>query len=438
MKPLVSIVMTVFNEEKYIAEAIESILNQSYSHFEFIIVNDGSTDNSLDIIKSFKDGRIKIINNLENLGAAVSANKGIEIASGKYIARMDSDDISFPSRIEKQVNFLEENTEIHVVGTWIKVIFENLNERSFIWRYYSDPEKIRSSLIFNPGVAHPTLMFRRGVFIESKYNSNLDSAIDYDLYSRLSKEIKFSNIQETLLLYRRHDNQMSTGINSKQQQNAKRIRNNLLRKIGIKPTEIELELHQQISNNQMGNFHLSEIIIWLEKLVYSNKKAKYFSEEDFIDIISDKLVGLINHNDIIDSNDLKCYHKSFLSMKRKLPETELNMNAVKQYLISKGISNVAIFGTKRIGLFLNQQLTSMGVNVKCFLDNSIQKQGKVISNKTIESPKWLIENKDKIDAVIISVIGEHSKEVIESLNNLTNNVIDVIDWAQLISISKRC
>lgn len=211
----------------------------------------------------------------------------------------------------------------------------------------------------------------------------------------------------------------------------------MLRKIGVIPTDLDLELHQQISNNQMSNYRLSEIITWLEKLVYSNRITKYFCEEDFIEIISDKLIALINNNDIIDPNDLKYYYNSFLSMKKNLPENDIDMNKVIRYLFSRRISNVAIFGTRRIGLFLHEKLSSSGVNVECFLDNSIQKQGKVLCNKTIESPQWLIENRGKVDAIIVSVIGKHSKEIVESLNNQTNGFIDVIDWNQLLSISKK-
>lgn len=434
MKPLVSVIMTAYNEEKYIAEAIQSILNQTYKNLELIIVNDGSTDRTLDIIKKFSDNRIKLINNKRNLGASESSNRGIEIAKGKYIARMDADDISLPSRIEKQIDFLEYNTDIHVIGTWIKVIFEDLIESNVLWKYDFDSEKIRSSLIFNPGVAHPTLMFRREVLVNTKYNTSYGSAIDYDLYSRLPREVKFSNIQETLLYYRRHDNQMSTGITSKQQQNAKRVRLKMLKKMGVTPTKLELELHQEISNGIISNFSLSEMIVWLEKLVYTNNNTKFFKTKEFKEVVTNKLYSLIINNDIFNKYDLDRYYNSFLSDGRKLPESNLNITEVINSLREKKITRVAVFGTKRVGLFLEQQLTSNGITVSCFLDNSKPKQGLTINNLTIESPQWLLDNMNNIDAIIVTVIGNHSKEVIKSLETLTDNSIKIISWDQLISI----
>ena len=109
--PLVSILMPVYNSEKYLREAIKSILNQTFTNFELIIINDGSTDNSLKIIKSFKDNRIKIIKNKGNLGLIKTLNKGIDLAQGKYIARMDADDIAMPKRLEKQIAFFNENPD---------------------------------------------------------------------------------------------------------------------------------------------------------------------------------------------------------------------------------------------------------------------------------------------------------------------------------------
>jgi len=114
----VSIVMSVYNAQKYLDEAIESILNQTYSNFEFIIINDGSTDKSLEIIENYakKDSRIIVINR-ENKGLIYSLNEGIRKANGKYIARMDADDISLPQRLEKQVEFMEKNKNIGICGT---------------------------------------------------------------------------------------------------------------------------------------------------------------------------------------------------------------------------------------------------------------------------------------------------------------------------------
>ncbi len=123
--PKVSVIMSVYNGDKYLREAIESILNQTFTDFEFIIVNDGSTDNSLEIIESYDDERIKTINNKKNIGLTKSLNKALKFAKGKYIARQDADDVSLPNRFEKQVEYLDSHPEVALVGTSVYLIDEN-------------------------------------------------------------------------------------------------------------------------------------------------------------------------------------------------------------------------------------------------------------------------------------------------------------------------
>ena len=117
---VVSVILPVFNGEKFLTESINSILNQSFKKFELIVINDGSTDNSYEYIKKFKDTRLSVINNDKNIGLSNSLNKGILVAKGKYIARMDQDDISLPDRLKKQVAFMDDNPGIGVCGTWLQ------------------------------------------------------------------------------------------------------------------------------------------------------------------------------------------------------------------------------------------------------------------------------------------------------------------------------
>jgi glycosyltransferase involved in cell wall biosynthesis len=123
--PKVSVVMSVYNGEKYLCEAIDSILNQTFENFEFLIVNDGSTDRTLEILQSYRDPRIKVINNERNIGLTASLNKGLKIAKGEYVARMDADDVSFPHRLEQQKAFLDRNPRVAMVGSWAEVIDES-------------------------------------------------------------------------------------------------------------------------------------------------------------------------------------------------------------------------------------------------------------------------------------------------------------------------
>ena len=165
-QPLVSVVMPVYNGERFLKDAIESILNQTYKNFEFIIVDDGSTDDSLKIIKEYqkKDKRIRLIENKKNLGQAKSLNKGLSLAKGKYYAKMDSDDIACKKRIEKEVDFLERNNDYVIVGSNLEIIDENNNTIGY--RFYPQKNKeIRKLIIIKSPFAHPSVMIKWQIFL---------------------------------------------------------------------------------------------------------------------------------------------------------------------------------------------------------------------------------------------------------------------------------
>jgi hypothetical protein len=209
--PLVSIVMPVYNGEKYLAKAIESILIQSFTNFEFIIIDDGSNDSSLTILKQYssKDPRVRVIVNEENLGIAKSLNKGVTQAQGKYIARMDADDISLSNRIEQQVDFLEAHPDISVLGAQFTIIDSNDNLLGGITLPIF-PGVVKWELIYSCPLAHPAIMMRRSLFsIEGFQYRHRPVAQDYDLWSRISRNHKLTNLPETLLLLRKHHGNIS-------------------------------------------------------------------------------------------------------------------------------------------------------------------------------------------------------------------------------------
>lgn len=185
MKPQVNVIMSIYNGEKQLRESIESILNQTFTDFEFIIVNDGSTDGSLEIIESYIDSRIQIIDNEENIGLTKSLNKAIKKARGKYIARQDADDISLPTRLELQHEYLEKHPEVALLGTGIYVINEMGDE---IEKRIMHPNPKKSLLNGNRFI-HGSVMFRKSVIDEiGAYNETLKYAQDYELWLRMSKE----------------------------------------------------------------------------------------------------------------------------------------------------------------------------------------------------------------------------------------------------------
>lgn len=199
--PLVSVIMPVYNAEKFLEEAIESILKQTYEKFEFIIVNDGSTDKSIEIIKNYKmqDQRIVLIDR-ENKGLVYSLNEAISKANGKYIARMDSDDICLENRFEEQIKVLEENSFIDIVGCHYQLIDEESKIKKNIVAVPIKKDEILMTLCYSVPFAHPSVMIRKAIFKSYSYEENPTE--DYLLWTKIYNGKNFRNIEKVLFLYR--------------------------------------------------------------------------------------------------------------------------------------------------------------------------------------------------------------------------------------------
>ncbi len=290
--PLISVVMPVYNSGQLIHQTIKSILNQTYSNFEFIIINDASTDNTLKTIKEYqkKDKRIKIINNSKNLGISLASNKGLDTAKGKYIAMMDHDDISLPERFEREINFLEKHKDIFLVGTGNYYIDEDnkiLNKIKTI----TNSRKIKKDMINGLNrICHPSVMFRNTTKI--RYREKIYYAQDVDFFLQLMAQgKKLTNIHDILFHYRVHTTQTSMAKRNKQLLFAKKATEFYYEKIKtgkdnynqFNPKEI-LDLNADTSENKdviaceiFYNFHKQEY-----KLVkkYSKKYFRLYGYKD--------------------------------------------------------------------------------------------------------------------------------------------------------------
>lgn len=207
--PKVTILMSVYNGEKYLGEAIDGILNQTFKDFEFLIINDGSTDSTAEILQSYQDPRIKIINNEKNMGLTKSLNKGLKIAKGEYIARQDGDDVSLPTRLEEQISFLDKNKEVGLLGTAWYIIDENSQEIRI-----SKPTDGKYVVHF---MCHGTALIRKDCLKKvGLYREVFEYAQDYDLWLRIADEFEVRNIRKPLYKRRVHD--VSISLNKKMQQ----------------------------------------------------------------------------------------------------------------------------------------------------------------------------------------------------------------------------
>jgi glycosyltransferase involved in cell wall biosynthesis len=208
-KPQISVIMTVYNNASYLDESISSILNQTLKDFEFIIIDDCSSDESTKIVKKYqnKDARIKFIQNKKNLGIAKSSNIGLILARGKYVARLDSDDVSLPNRLEAQYKYLEDHQDIFLVGGQ----GIDIDSKGTVLGKLKKPvgcERVMDEMIKKNCIIHPSVMFRSRP--RYYYRSKLSSASDYDFYLQImSDKRRIDNVPATLVKYRRNPNSIS-------------------------------------------------------------------------------------------------------------------------------------------------------------------------------------------------------------------------------------
>jgi len=199
--------MAVHNGEKYLRQAIDSMLSQTFKDFEFVIIDDGSTDNSVNIINSYGDPRIRLIRSGENLGLTRSLNLGLDAALGVYIARMDSDDVSLPERLQKQVAYMDEHPEIIASGTWA----HDIDDEGRILGNRSLPigKRMLYGYWWPCPIIHPSAIIRKSLLKDRRYDSGIRYAQDYELWLRLRKEHVLGNLAEFLMLYRVHKGSIS-------------------------------------------------------------------------------------------------------------------------------------------------------------------------------------------------------------------------------------
>ena len=245
-KPTVSVVMPVYNTEKYLAEAIESILAQTFTDFELIIVDDASEDGSAEIARAFAecDSRVCLLQQSENAGAAAARNAGLYAAKGEFFAAHDSDDISAPERFQKQVNLLQSQPEVGAVSTFARVATEDLQPI-----YQREPAAAHAVILLDHYLGflsapfhHSALMMRRGLMLEvGGYDASMRYHDDCDLMTRMLGKTEFANIADCLYIYRLHPSQLTSHRNAARDQGALLVRQRRLERIWSETPPATLE-----------------------------------------------------------------------------------------------------------------------------------------------------------------------------------------------------
>ena len=256
MAPKVSILTAVYNSAAYLSEAVESILGQSFRDFEFIIVDDASTDNTSDILDSLTDSRIVRLQNGDNLGLTASLNRALEVARGDYVARQDGDDISLEHRLAQQFAYLEAHPDVGVVGTQMDI----MDEGGEIIGHYELPlthSLLAWNLFFDRSFAHPTVMMRRQILQDvSGYDESFRVSQDFDLWTRLVQRTRFANLPDTQVLYRNHKAALGHTYANEQYDNVLRARHALASR--LLDTDFPLDLFAWIEMSQQTDCDLLE------------------------------------------------------------------------------------------------------------------------------------------------------------------------------------
>ncbi|MDF2431619.1 MAG: hypothetical protein JWP44_1250 [Mucilaginibacter sp.] len=287
---MVTVLMPVYNAEPYLKEAIQSIIDQTFTDYKFVIINDGSSDNSEDVIKGFKDERISYIKHETNTGLINTLNEGLDLAQSKYIIRMDADDISIPERFEKQVSFMESNPEIDICGAWLSVI--NTNQ---IITHPVTNEECKVQLLQNTVLGHPAAILRRELIVKNnlKFDKNALYAEDYKFWADASiNGLKLANIPEILLHYRAHKAQVSTSNWESQLQSAENIKLWYAKYFFSDLLENKLKLYSDFINRSINSFtDFIEVRKLVKQLKGENHLRNYFDPQIFENFL-DNLVRI--------------------------------------------------------------------------------------------------------------------------------------------------
>ena len=315
--PLVSVVLPVFNAAPFVAEAIESILSQTLRELELIVVDDASTDGCLTIVRRYAaaDSRVVVLENAENRGRAYCDNRGQERARGKYIAKMDADDVALPHRLQTQFDFLEGRPGVILTSSFL----QTFGATRTVYTYPVTPEEVRCFLLFNMPVGNPAVFFRRSLLRHQKlrYDEQIGSTFgeDYEWIARVAQVAVIENQPQVLLHYRTFSELQKADVQTLRTTKGNHIRQQLLEQAGFRFSRRELHIHQIAAQYPFagGDVTLEEIHSWLLNLLEQNKMLHYADPSVLRRVLAERWFWTCYHNFVPTTDSYHEYHRQLLA-----------------------------------------------------------------------------------------------------------------------------
>lgn len=315
--PLVSVNMAAYNAAPYIAEAIQSVINQTFRNWELIIINDCSTDTTAAEIAKFKDPRIKVFHNEQNEGIVYTRNRALHYSQGKYVAVLDADDVFLPEKLAVQVEFLENHTDYGMVGSAFRFIYQETNTLSDILCWYAKPEYFPAILLFNNFFVHSSVMFKTELAKNILYKPLVKGCApgeEYQLFVEIARTHKIYNINKELVHYRQHTAGISKIREDKINEYIDIIVKSQLKRLNIIPDKEQFELHKSIhfAFSELSFSHIKNIKKWMNYLIAQNEKFQVY-DHFFEEYLALKWYDIAKFNANFGLNMLFIYLSSSLA-----------------------------------------------------------------------------------------------------------------------------
>jgi hypothetical protein len=280
MPPRVSVLMPMHNASQFVGRALQSVLAQTFSDFELLVINDGSTDGSDKVVEEYSDPRVKLHHNSGNIGVPATLNRGLELATGEYVARLDADDICVPSRLARQVSYMDAHPDVGVCGSWVRIVGAH---HGFVMRRPCGSEVIRAFMCLDNPLFHPTVILRKRILDDSglRYRQTYPRAEDFDLWERVADVSLIDNIPAVLVGYRVHGASVSATSSDAMESQTCEILGRQLSRLGLEISEEKLRFHRKVGHGcrLASSEELLNAESWLLALAEGNRQAGVYSAQ---------------------------------------------------------------------------------------------------------------------------------------------------------------